>query len=97
MACNNILFSAHGLTKLTVRDIDAEDVIAVAQNGVAIFQYPNDKPYPSRLMLGWLEREAGIIALHVVLAEDPQTETCIIITAYWPDDQIWMGDYKTKR
>ena len=33
MPCDSIKFSAHGLIKLTVRDIDVEDVIDVACNG----------------------------------------------------------------
>lgn len=95
MACNRIKFSAHGLIKLTVRNIDAEDVIDVLMNGETIFEYPSDKPYPSRLVLGWV-KSSPEQALHVVVAEDAETDTCIVVTAYWPDKNMWERDYKTK-
>lgn len=97
MSCNKIQFSAHGLIKLTVRRIDAEDVIDVVRNGVVIFQYPKDKPYPSRLVLGWVGSGNSRKALHVVIAEDIINDKCIVVTAYWPDERIWLVDFKTKK
>jgi hypothetical protein len=35
------------------RRITAEDVRAVVADGEVIQSYPEDKPYPSRLVLGW--------------------------------------------
>lgn len=96
MACNRIKFSAHGLIKLTVRKIDANDIISVITTGETIFEYPADKPYPSRLVLGWVNKNNIKRALHVVVAEDSDSNTCIAITAYWPDENLWKGDYKTK-
>ena len=97
MPCDSIKFSVHGLIKLTVRDIDAEDVIDIVRNGVIIFQYPKDKPYPSKLVLGWVEIDSSKKALHVVVAEDIVNNKCIVITAYWPDETIWLADFKTKK
>ena len=92
MACETVKFSAHGLIKLTIKAIDVEHVVEVIENGETIFEYPKDRPYPSRLMLGWISLGTSRRALHVVVAEDVEHSTCIVITAYWPDEQIWSGD-----
>ena len=97
MSCDSIKFSVHGLVKLTIREIDAEDVIEVVRNGVIIFQYTKDKPYPSRLVLGWIGSGHSKKALHVVVAEDIVNNKCIVVTAYWPDENIWLADFKTKK
>ena len=97
MPCDSIKFSVHGLIKLTVREIDVEDVIEVVRIGLIVFQYPKDKPYPSRLVLGWIGNDGNKKALHVVVAEDIINNKCIIVTAYWPDETIWLSDFKTKK
>ena len=97
MPCDSIKFSVHGLIKLTARNIDAEDVIEVVRNGLIIFQYPKDKPYPSKLVLGWVGNAVSKKALHVVVAEDITNNKCIVVTAYWPDETIWLADFKTKK
>ena len=61
-----------------------------------IFQYPKDKPYPSKLVLGWIGDDKKK-ALHVVVAEDIVNNRCIVVTAYWPDENIWLTDFKTKK
>jgi len=97
MACNTIQFSAHGLIKLTIRKIDAEDVIEVVKKGIVIFEYIKDKPYPSRLVLGWVNSGGSPKALHVVVAEDTINNKCIVVTAYWPDEKMWQTDFKQKK
>jgi hypothetical protein len=96
MACNIIKFSAHGLIKLTIRKIDVEDVLEVVHKGNIIFEYPKDKPFPSRLILGWIKNRQEK-ALHVVVAEDTTNNICIVVTAYWPDENMWQNDFKTKK
>ena len=60
------------------RGIGEADVKAVIGLGEVIQEYPDDVPYPSRLMLGW-RRERPI---HVVAAYDNQEKTDIVITVY---------------
>lgn len=52
-----------------------------------------DTPYPSRLILGWT---AGM-PLHVVVAEDTEAETSIIITVYEPDPAIREADFEREK
>jgi len=37
------------------------------------------------------------VPLHVVIAENIQDNEIIIITAYFPDQDIWTSDFKSKR
>ena len=96
MACNKIQFSIHGLIKLTDRNIEAGDVVDVVRNGATIFDYPKDKPYPSRLVIGWVKVGENNKALHVVVAEDIISNNCVVVTAYWPDENKWQADFRAK-
>ena len=69
-----------------------EDVRIVLASGEVIEDYPDDIPYPSRLVLGW----AGIRPLHVVAAENSAVLETIVITVYEADTTRWEGDFKTR-
>ena len=74
------------------RRITAEDVRTVVTDGEVIQSYPEDKPYPSRLVLGW----RGIRPIHVVVAEDNEDGILIVVTAYEPDPIQWDSGFKRK-
>jgi hypothetical protein len=48
-----IVFRVHAIQRMYQRSITAQEVHTVIQTGEAIEDYPNDVPYPSRLLLGW--------------------------------------------
>jgi len=50
---NKLVFRVHAIQKMFERTISEEDVRAVILSGEVIREYPDDTPYPSRLMLGW--------------------------------------------
>ena len=75
------------------RHITVEDVDVVLETGEVIEQYPNDTPYPSRLMLGW----RGSRPLHIVVAESIGENELIVITAYEPDPAQWEADCKRRK
>lgn len=74
------------------RQVMPDHVTEAVNNGAIIASYPDDTPYPSSLILGYANQQP----LHVVLAKD-SSDTCQIITAYWPDPLIWCSDFKTRR
>ncbi len=90
---SRILFSGHAVRQMLSRNISKDDVVRVASSGEVIHDYPEDRPYPSRLMLGFLDE----LPIHVVCAIDQATNTGIIITAYIPDSKLWSDDFKTRR
>jgi len=91
MDCQGVIFSTHATARMFARTISQKDVEYVLKNGITIQQYPTDKPFPSALLLGFIND----IPLHVVVAQD-EDSTCIVITAYIPDAYIWDDDFKTK-
>jgi len=89
----NIEWQRHALERMMERRISRKAVKEVLKNGEIIEDYPDDKPYPSALFLGWINGEP----LHVVAAFDSLIGWCFIITAYKPDLEHFESDYKTRR
>jgi hypothetical protein len=88
-----VIFRVHAIQRMFKRGIREEEVIAVLQRGETIEEYPEDSPYPSRLMLGW----QGTRPLHVVVAENSPDQENIVITAYEPDSEIWEEGFRRKK
>jgi len=66
MDATNLVFRVHALQRMFERGISEEDVQHVLENGEIIKEYPDDAPFPSRLMFGW----RGKRPLHVVAADN---------------------------
>lgn len=63
-------------------------------HGEVIEHYPDDQPYPSCLVLGWL---ASGDPLHIVCSRGLTEPALRIMTVYEPDDALWEDDYKTRK
>jgi hypothetical protein len=87
-----LIFRKHALQRMFQRTIAVEEVRFVLENGKTIIDYPDDQPYPSRLVLGW----QGTRPIHVVAADTEQGET-IVITVYEPDPALWEPDFERKK
>lgn len=93
MDCREIEFSGHSLRRMFERSIAAEAVTSIVASGETITEYPEDTPYPSKLLLGsWRGRR-----LHVVVAFDEGSGKCVIVTVYEPDFRRWAEEFKTRR
>lgn len=68
------------------------EVKFILNDGEVIREYADDKPYPSFLLLGFIDRRP----LHLLVAKDSETGNCILVTAYEPDKNAWSPDFKTK-
>jgi hypothetical protein len=75
------------------RAIAEEDITMVVSSGELIAEYPNDTPYPSYLLLGFL----GNVPLHVFIVKDNDSNDCYVVTTYVPSSDIWNDDFKTRR
>lgn len=62
-------------------------------SSAVVEEYPDDKPFPSRLLLGWPQGEA----LHVHVAVDQAADTLIVVTAYRPDPARWESDFTRRQ
>ncbi len=61
-----VIFSRHAVSQMFDREISVDDVEKIIAEGEIIESYPDDTPYPSRLILHNLAGRP----LHVVLAEN---------------------------
>ncbi len=90
---NRITWQRHAFQRMLERDISRKDVKYVLVHGEIIEEYANDFPFPSYLILGFINSNRP---LHVVAALDKKAGWCYIITAYWPDLLHFKDDFKTR-
>jgi hypothetical protein len=83
----------HSLQRMMERGMSIAAVKEVLSSGEVIEDYPDDSPYPSALILGWVENEP----LHVVVAYDSLSQYCLVVTVYRPDLEHFGKDYKTRK
>ncbi|MEI9478876.1 MAG: DUF4258 domain-containing protein [Deltaproteobacteria bacterium] len=88
-----IEWQTHALERMAKRGISTQTVKQVLLEGEIIEDYPDDRPFPTSLFLGWFQREP----FHVVAALDSLCGYCFVITVYRPDLEHFEGDYKTRR
>jgi hypothetical protein len=89
----NVEWQIHALERMMKRGISSKIVKQVLLKGEIIEDYPDDKPFPTALFLGWFEGEP----FHVVTALDCLNGYCFVITVYRPDLNHFEADYKTRR
>jgi len=90
--CNSFIYKKHALERMLSRNISFDEVEKVILIAEIIKEYPEDKPFESKLLLGFIDSKA----LHIVVSRDGEGN-CIIITVYEPDIDIWNYDLKTKK
>ena len=88
----NMAITKHANNRLKERGIAVDDIKSTIMTGEVIRQYEDDKPFPSCLVLG-LSNIGRYI--HVVTSID--NDFLNIITAYYPDENQWEVDFKSKR
>lgn len=93
MTCSEVRFSAHAVTRMFERGFSADDILTAIRVGQVIADYPDDRPYPSRLLLAYL----GKRPIHLVVAQAPDSGVCFIVTVYSPDPLIWSADFTTRK
>ena len=85
------IYRVHAIERMFQRNISNADVEMCIEHGEVIESYEDDKPYPSFLVLKYIDTQP----LHVVYAYD--NKNIIIITAYHPNKEKWQNDFKTRR
>lgn len=86
MNCATIRYSRHAFARMFERAI-APDVIREI-----IADYPDDRPYPSALILGFDQ----VRPIHVVAARNATTGDCHVVTVYVPDPLLWDAAFKRR-
>ena len=86
-------FSGHVFKRMAERGFSPDVIKSVIENGSVIKEYPDDTPYPSRLILGY----SGARPVHVVTAYNPADDTEYVVTVYEPDTERWNSDFTERR
>ncbi len=86
-----IVYRVHAVQRMFKRYIYEEDVEHVLATGETVEDYPDDKPHPSRLMLGLV----GSRPIHIVSAASEHE--IIIVTVYEPDPLRWLPGFKKRK
>ncbi len=63
MDCKKIMIGEHSFRRMFEREISPEDVLNVVKEGNIIKEYPDDKPYPSFLILKFVNNRP----VHIVV------------------------------
>ncbi len=84
---------SHSLGRMFERGITIVSVKNALSYGEVVEDYPDDRPYPSALILGFVEDDP----LHVVVAYDSLSQYCMVITAYNPDTEHFEDDFRTRK
>jgi len=93
LSCREVRYSRHAFERMFQRGISPEVVGTLIQSGEIIASYPDDRPYPSYLMLGYHDG----LPLHAVVAQDPAGRICQVVTVYRPDPELWDASFKTRK
>ena len=79
--------------RLEGRYIARDEILGAAESFQIIEAYPEDKYFPSFLVLAMGEK----LAFHVLIAVDFEGDNVRIVTAYRPGQEHWMPDLMTRR
>jgi len=93
MKIAKLYFSRHAIRQMFDRRISTEQVRSVIETGEVVIDYPDDRPYPSFLMLATVAGRP----LHVVVAYDETSDVGHVITTYEPDPAKWSEDFRERR
>jgi hypothetical protein len=93
MNCKTLHFSRHAFERMFQRGISPNQARLIVESGKVISDYPNDKPYPSMLLLGFCEN----LPVHVLVAHNELSGDCHVVTVYRPAPELWDENYEKRR
>lgn len=92
MNCATIHYSRHAFERMFERAIAPDLIEEIVAKGEIIATYPDDRPYPSALILGFDPARP----IHVVVASNATAGECHIVTVYVPDPALWDVTFKQR-
>jgi len=93
LQARQILWTYHLNMRLGQRPITRQMIIDAAPSYEIVAAYPEDKYFPSYLVLG----RVGSDAFHVLFGTDVPGRNVRVVTAYYPSPEEWEPDLKTRR
>jgi hypothetical protein len=80
--------------------LSLEEIYESLGSGRVIEDYPEDRPYPSCLVMGYChqrKQERDAEPVHSVWAYNESSGFCVLVTVYRPDSARWSDDYEKRR
>jgi hypothetical protein len=93
IVCRDLRFSRHALERMFERGIAPDAVEQIVTGGKVIASYPDDRPYPSFLLMGAHDGHA----VHVVVAWNALDGLCQVVTVYRPDPGLWNATFTSRK
>ncbi len=93
MNCENLVFSSHAIQQMFFRRISKQEVKTAINYGEIIEEKPDDSPFPSYLILDFIKGRP----IHVVLSYDEIKDIGYVVTAYIPNPQLWIDNFRKRR
>lgn len=93
MEYEKVIYRVHAIQRMFERNITEEDVSMALKTGETVEIYPDDFPYPSQLIMAWVNGKP----LHVVVAYNETEHMSIIITVYQPDPDLWESGFRRRK
>lgn len=87
-----VIYSDHSIGEMLLEELGeiiVEDIVEAASNPEILNTYPEDKPYPSVLFLGFTKNSRPI---HIVCALDEMLDKIVLITVYEPKPELWINN-----
>ncbi|TAN44728.1 MAG: DUF4258 domain-containing protein [Nitrospirae bacterium] len=94
---DSVLYTRHAKIEMETEEfgrIFDNEVYEAVCKGEVIEEYPDDRPYPSVLILGMTTIARP---LHIVCAYNADEDMAIVITVYQPDPELWIDFKRRKR
>ena len=89
---NQFRLSKHATKRMDLRGRTLANITQVILAGEVIREYPNEKPYPEYLFLGYPHGPDD--PCYVVVANNHET---IIVTVHDRDPEVYEPDHRTRR
>jgi hypothetical protein len=93
LEAGKVYWTYHVNMRLVARAIDRNEVLRAATSLRLVEAYPEDKYFPSYLLLA----QAVPGPFHLVCAVDVEGDNIRIVTAYRPDSAEWGDDLASRR
>ena len=89
---NQFRLSKHATKRMDQREITLSDISGVVLSGEVVREYPDEKPYPEYLFVGYPRGSED--PCYVVVASNDET---VIVTVHDYDPDVYEPDHRTRR
>lgn len=88
-----LIFTRHARKRFLERGTRIDEIQGAIEAPTLVEEYPDDTPYPSRLVLIWVSARP----LHLVVAGPTEQGHTILVTLYEPDLERWEPGFTRRK